>query len=506
MKVNILIISLMAALAIRPSGAQPSEAYFPEGAFRTSSPESQGVDSDRLNRMLTLIASNAYGFHGIIVVKNGYKILDACFFPYNNGIKHQIYSCTKSFTSALVGTAIEKGEIPGVEGKLSGFFPNRPFKNPSEGKDAITVENLLMMTSGVEWREDGSYGSSDSWVRMLASADPIGFCLDLPLLDRPGSRFYYNSGSSHILSAILRHLTGRSAAELAEERLFAPMGIEDKYWAKDRQGLNFGGTSLYLKPEDMAKFGYLYLRNGRWGERQLVPSSWVEESTRKRVDTPKSYPGSDGYGYQWWMNDFGGYSARGYGAQFIFVLPLYDMVVVTTAGLTGSDFTLPGFMLEHFIIPAIKAEGPLPENEESNRKLSATLERIGRAPPLKTIEPLPKLAAKISGKSYAMEDKSLISIDFSDASECVVKNGTELYRIGLDRVWRINHGLSLGPLPKDSSAACKGEWLDDLTFRVTWQTLNDMGSMTITCDFKGRAMALTAKGPSANWTLKGKMK
>ena len=204
----------------------------------------------------------------------------------------------------------------------------------------------------------------------------------------------------------------------------------------------------------MAKFGYLFLRKGKWGTRQLVPESWIEASTSKQIDTPHGLAGRYGYGYQWWMNPFGGYSARGFGGQYIFVVPQYDLIVVTTAGLEGGNFFLPESLVESFVIPAIQAHGLLPENKESCARLSELVAKFGKAPLQSAVVAAATIARNISGRRYLLDDKSTVSLDLDNPAEAVLKTdspkyGLETLRIGLDGIWRINENLPEGPLPAD---------------------------------------------------------
>lgn len=371
---------LLILMAILVTGCVASDKidYFPDKTFRASTPEAQGMDSTYLNGMLERAAKRK--FHSVLVVKNGYMVLEANFFPYKSTAMHAVYSCTKSVTSALVGIAIHEGYIAGVDSKVLTLFPGREVKNESSYKDNMTLAHLLTMTTGFEWSETGTYDARNSWIQAARSRDPMGFVLDKEVLHEPGGQFYYNTGATHLLSGVIQQAVGEQLAVYAEEKLFKPMGISEKYWSSDAQGVSMAGSGLSMTPNDMAKFGYLYLREGSWKGEQLVPREWVEESVRKHVDTPTGLAGRYGYGYQWWMNDFGGYSARGHNGQYIFVVPEHDLVVVVTGELGISGFLLPERLMREYIIPSIKSEKPLAQNKKAYATLQETLKLLGRLP------------------------------------------------------------------------------------------------------------------------------
>ncbi len=182
---------------------------------------------------------------------------------------------------------------------------------------------------------------------MHDAEDAAQYVLDLPMAFEPGSRFEYTNGVSHLLSCLITEKTGMSAAEYADEHLFGPLGITDYEWRTDDAGRNWGYSSLYMRPRDMAKIGYLFLNEGTWDGEQLVPESWVREATRHRIDANLR----DGYGYQWWVDDDGYYLALGYMGQFIFVMPEHGIVAVFTGGTPETfDYTIE--LPERFIVPA----------------------------------------------------------------------------------------------------------------------------------------------------------
>ena len=320
------------------------------------------MDSETLVRMFDYIADQGAEVHSVLIIRNGIVVTEAYFRPYNRDRKHALTSCTKSFLSALIGIAIDEGYF-GLDDKALDFFSERTIENDSPDKHEITVEDLLGMRSGLDWPESSvSYGSRDNvlW-QMMDSQDWVQFVLDQPMATRPGTTFNYSTGDPQLLAAILEQTTGMSTQAFARTRLFEPLGVSSARWSwtSDPAGVSFGGGGLSLTPRDMAKFGYLYLQDGVWEGRQIVAATWVEASV-----TPSHY------GYQWWRLANGGYAALDYGGQRIAVVPDLELVVVITGNFAG---TISRYLVDAFIVPAVKSPEPLPENPEALAELEARI-------------------------------------------------------------------------------------------------------------------------------------
>jgi CubicO group peptidase (beta-lactamase class C family) len=365
-----LLVSCTAATPTPTPTPQPTP-YWPVTDWRTSTPEAQGIDSGRLVEMLEDTLSKRYDLDSIVLIRHGYMVADVTYSPFTGDERHMLYSCTKSVVSALIGMAIEKGYIESIDQPLLDFFPERSVENLDENKQAITLEHVLTMTTGLECRDSFTYNFS-GLIEMRNSDDWVQYVLNLPMLNTPGTYFEYCNGASFLLSAIIQETTGMTAHDFAQENLFAPLGITDTYWEANLQGINLGYSDLYLLPQDMAKFGYLYLHEGVWDGEQIVPTAWVEASTQEHISSTLQ----DGYGYQWWVDDAGYYMALGYRGQFIFVLPGLDMVVVIVSDPDVGDYEIPEYLLTTYIIPAVLSNEPLTENPESYALLEAIIEEI----------------------------------------------------------------------------------------------------------------------------------
>jgi CubicO group peptidase (beta-lactamase class C family) len=350
---------LVVRLATSATAEEPRPAVpaWPTRDWPRSEPAAQGLDAARLARLVELIRANERypGLHALLIVRNGQLVVEEYFAGWTADRLHMQQSVTKSFTSALVGIAIAQGAIAGVDAKVLDFFPGVTVQNLDDRKRAMKLEDLLTMRSGTDYHERGP--DSPHFTLNAMSGGWDRFVLDRPMVRQPGTHFSYDSGAVILTSAILKRTTGFHADEYAVPHLFRPLGIERAEWIKNREGHPHTGGGLSLRPQDMAKLGLLYLRDGRWEERQVVPAEWVRASFSRHVEL--GHGETTGYGYWWWISrpDPQGdgrtpiYSARGAFAQYIFIVPEHDMVVVVT-GNTRDDRSLE-FLYEH-ILPAVR--------------------------------------------------------------------------------------------------------------------------------------------------------
>jgi len=348
--------------------AEETSAYWPSHGWRTASPESQGMDVDVLAKMVDTIWEKEIGINGVLVIRNGYIVLEANGYAYDSDDKRNTYSCTKSIISALVGIAIDKGYIKDLRRPVLDFFPNRDAKHLNADKKAMTLENLLTMTAGLECRDSYLYRWRDL-NRMTHYRDWVQFMIDLPMAEAPGTRFEYCNGASFLLSAILQEQTGMTALSFAEKHLFEPLRISDVRWQSNPQGITIGWGRIDMRPRDMAKIGHLYLNNGIWDRKRIISSQWIKRSTRKHIAATLL----PGYGYQWWISGGGMYAAVGHEGQFIMVAPEKNIVAVFTSSLTPKDFYTPLGLWAAYIMPAIQSPTPLPGNPDGEKALRSKI-------------------------------------------------------------------------------------------------------------------------------------
>lgn len=283
---------------------------------------------------------------------------------------HCLHSVTKSFTATCIGLAIEEGFIDSVRQSIFDYLPEHQHLK-TDGKDKITIEHLLTMTSGLEWDEWSTpYSSTDNdnvgiWFQ---DKDPITYILEKPLVAEPGTSFAYSGGNMDLLGEIIRQASGMPIDAFASRYLFQPLGIDTAHWdLRFENGVIETGGSLKLRPRDMAKEGVLFLNKGVWNGKRILSEEWAEKSAtpfagNQGIDIPNEDSGRVGYGYAWWTKPYtltgqriNMYYAGGWGGQHIMVLPQANTVVVFTGG-NYMTYRPPFRIMQEYILPAIVNE------------------------------------------------------------------------------------------------------------------------------------------------------
>ncbi len=362
-------IALLSAGCLLAAGS-PQSAPWPTAGWAVSTAAEQGLDPAPLLRFERRARQGDFGnIDRLLIVRNGYVIaneryevdyeeasrgkrgalgcgVDACedpaevqqynyyhptFHPYHRGRDvHTLQSVTKSVAATVIGAAIHAGYIPGTEAGLLSFLADYDLSRVDPRLHDATLEDLLTMRSGIEWHEqDRPFDSTNTTLQLEASQDWVQFTLDQPMDADPGAKWVYNSGGSHLMSAVVRDATGRTIDIFAEEHLFGPLGITDYHWKLTPRGLPDTEGGLYLEAESLAKIGYLYLHDGVWDGRRILPEGWVNTATARHVESTNG--GSTGYGYQWWRPDRSGttvWAGMGFGGQYLLVFPEHDVVAV----------------------------------------------------------------------------------------------------------------------------------------------------------------------------------
>jgi CubicO group peptidase (beta-lactamase class C family) len=306
--------------------------------WQVATPADEGVDPAKLDAAVRRIQNEDGAVLALLVARHGRLVLERYFHGYDRGYPFDVYSVTKSVTSALAGTVLADR----LDARLPDLLPD---KVPRAAR-SITLRQLLTMTAGFPGDADPRNGVGEP-------ANLVRALLRRPIVRTPGSQFAYDTPSAHLVSAVISHVSGTSEGRLAQKRLFDPLGIRlFDYWPKDDQGVTYGGTGLSLTARQAAKLGQLYLDGGRWHGRQLVPRAWVEESTRSHV----SLGHGAGYGYFWWTDDRRGlhsFEAIGFGGQMVAVVPKLGLVVVVMSDPAGERVDL-GRLLFDRVVPTVR--------------------------------------------------------------------------------------------------------------------------------------------------------
>lgn len=332
-----------------------------DASLPRSTPESQGVRSSGILDFIQAADKEVDSIHSVIIVRHGKVVVEAWWAPESADKQHVLWSLSKSFTSTAVGMAVEEGLID-VHDRVLKYFPDKAPDNPSKNLQAMRVRDLLTMSTGHQEE-----------LRMREVDGPIVEAfLHAAVPHTPGTHFKYNTPATYMLSAIVQEVTGQTVLEYLKPRLFEPLGIENPRWDASKEGISLGGYGLYVRTEDIAKFGQLYLQRGKWNGKQLIPESWVEMATSKQVANG-SDPENDwhqGYGFQFWRCRHGAYRGDGKDGQFCIVFPKQDAVVAITSNTRdmGGEMNL---VWKH-LLPAF-ADSALPENPEALAQLKSAI-------------------------------------------------------------------------------------------------------------------------------------
>lgn len=346
------------------SDARKPAAYWPTDEWKTSTPEEQGMESGKLADMLEFADKEGKGdLDGLLVIRNGYIVVEKYNFPYKKMTSHNMYSVTKSITGTLAGIAIDQGALQ-LDDHVLDFFPEMKFEHMSQAKKKMTVEQLLTMTNGVDWPEWGN--DEEVLGEWLKSDHQLQYYLDQPINEEQVGKFNYDTGAAQTVAAILEKQTKMSMSDFAEKNLFQKIGITSAEWKTTKEGSTMGGSYAEMTPRDMARFGYLYLHDGNWDGDQVVPAAWVKASL-----TAQTSADTDGtnYGYYFWIltddeDESESYLAMGWNNQFIFLSPKNNLLVVQTSNKFDFDK-----ILDDYIYPSIVSEKPIELDEKANKRL-----------------------------------------------------------------------------------------------------------------------------------------
>ena len=340
--------------------ANLNASVWPTAIWERDKPESMGMDIDSLKSYSNILKSGKLGYiDGMLITRGGkiifeeeythnydslylqtktapgkYNYYDTDWHPFYRDSKlHTMQSVSKSLTSAAIAIANKNGDIPDLNANIMNYFDDYKSSKPDPRREKITILDVLNMSSGIKWDESSmAYTDpSSDCVQMELSNDWIQYVIDREMAESPGTKFNYNSGETMLLSYLINKTTGTDLAKYLEKNLFSVIGIKDYYWKHTPKGLTDAEGGLYLTPRDLARFGYLILKNGVWDGKQVLPKSWVSQIHETDINT-----GTDWlrYGLQFWVMPYGDNQtailASGLGGQRMIVIPEYDIVAVFT--------------------------------------------------------------------------------------------------------------------------------------------------------------------------------
>jgi CubicO group peptidase (beta-lactamase class C family) len=341
-------------------------------SLRRRTPESQGVSSRAILDLLEDAQRKHIELHSLMILRHGSVIAEGWWKPYAPDRLHTLFSLSKAFTSSAIGFAVTEGLLTENDLVIS-FFPDNLPLEVSPNLARMRLRDLLSMSSGHAEDTLGPqiWATAGNWVRTI---------LEQPVPFEPGTHFVYNTGATFLLSAIIQKVTGQNLLAYLESRLLRPLGIEGMTCESNPDGIAFGGFGMNARTEDIAKFGQLYLQDGVWNGQQLLPKSWIEQTTRSHIDngdhSSNSGLGNDwgvGYGYQFWRCRHGAYRGDGAFGQYCVVMPEQDAVIVMTAGVVDMAAEL-NLVWDH-LLPNMHAER-LEENLADQAELAKVLAQL----------------------------------------------------------------------------------------------------------------------------------
>jgi CubicO group peptidase (beta-lactamase class C family) len=328
-----------------------------------STPEAEGVSTPKIIEFIETANAKVNSMHSFMLVRNGKVIAEAWWSPESADKPHVLWSLSKSFTSTAVGLAVADGKLS-IDDPVLKFFEEEAPAEQSANLKAMRVKDLLTMATGHQ--DEVNLREQKEWAKAF---------LAHPVPHKPGTHFKYNTPATYMQSAIVQRVTGQKVVDYLQSRLFDPLGIAAPKWDESPEGVSLGGYGLYLKTEDIAKFGQLYLQKGKWGDRQLVPAGWIEQATSKQVSNG-SDPSRDwdqGYGFQFWRCRHNAFRGDGKDGQFCVVLPDQNAVIAITAN-TG-DMQAELNVVWDKLLPAFEAQ-PLPANPDAVNQLKSLASKL----------------------------------------------------------------------------------------------------------------------------------
>jgi CubicO group peptidase (beta-lactamase class C family) len=348
-KIIVIILITLTIGCSQTSDKKSSNKGPDKQGIPTSTLKDVGIQSIIIKELVDSIKTGFYpNRHSLLIYKNDKLVLEEYFsghdenwgtdigiIKHSDTVLHDMRSVSKSVVSACIGIAIAQGKIKNVDQPIFDFFEDYKQYN-NEGREKLTIRHLLTMTSGLKWNEDIPYDNPEnSEIQMINSGDGIGFVLSRELVAKPGTVWKYNGGTTELLAEILRRVSGNDVHDFAKKFLFKPIGIEKSEWTiSPSTNSPAAASGLRLTSKDMLKFGILYHNEGKWGEEQIIPIKWIQESFKSSLELRFG-----GYGFQFWIFnvDIDGNllkipAAVGNGDQRIFFDQKNNLVVVTTSG------------------------------------------------------------------------------------------------------------------------------------------------------------------------------
>lgn len=450
-----------------------------------ATPESQGVPTAAVRDLIAAF-DGIDAVHALVLVRHGHVIAEANWAPYRAEDPQHVFSVSKSFTATAVGFAVTEGLVS-LDDRVVELFPESAPAVVDGRLAALRVRHLLAMSTG---------HPADTMQALFDAGDGdwVAAFLAVPLEHEPGTHFFYNTGASFVLSAIVQKVSGRRMLDYLTPRLFEPLGIEGATWHQNPQGIDDGGFGLSVRVADIAALGQLYLQRGRWGDRQLLSTEWVDAATSLQSDNSAFGTTADwqqGYGFHFWLATHG-YRGDGAFGQYCLVLPEEDAVVAITGSL--ADMQVPLYPVWDGLLPALSADA-LAENPDAVAGLAEDVARLTlKAPGGAAVT---ETARRVGGRRFALEKNSR---EFEAVALRPQAGGSTLAL----RIAGVDHEVAVGygewvrgpftPWPDEGTEfAARGGWIGEREFRARLASTSSPFAVDLSLVFGADTVELTAR-------------
>jgi len=455
-----------------------------------SNPEAEGIASSAIIQFIDSFKKDKHEPHSLMIIRHGKVISAGWWSPYASELKHSMYSVSKSWTSTAIGFAVDEKKIT-VADKVLSFFPEYKDIADKPYLAELTIKDLLTMSVGHEKEQFETVFMQADWTKAF---------LSLPIVNKPGAKFLYNTLATYTLSAIVQKVTGQSVMEYLTPRLFTPLGISGDDWEVNYKGINTGGWGFRDKTEDMAKLGLLYLNHGNYNGKQILSQQWVNEATSKQIEQKPDAPQSEkdasdwlqGYGYQFWRCRHNAFRADGAFGQYIVMMPEQDAVVVITS--ESLDLKEDLNMIWRNLLPAFE-KNALPANPTAQALLAEKTTHLHLDPPVSSIK---KGDQHLLNNTFSLTTNTL---NFSGIS--IEKKNKKTHRIPLGfKQWQLSETDLVGPyllrlapvnfsLLGNYKLASSYRWLDAATLELTVRYIESPHHWTMTLKMENNKLKLT---------------
>ncbi len=403
--------------------------------FEKATPESVGIPSRNIVAFLERLEAKKVNMHGFMIVRSGKCVAEGYWAPFKEDELHRLYSCSKSFTSTAIGILAGDGKID-INDPICKYFPEYVPENPHPYLAALTIRDMLLMATCYA---QGSYEFTDpNWTETF-------FTKNTP--SHPGGTiWHYDTSGTHTLAALVEKVSGQKLLDFLYDRVFQYMGGSRDMWCLNApEGVSWGGAGVMARLRDLARLGWLWVNNGRFEGRQLIPEWYVREGSSRQIDNEllgiHGRRNTTGYGYQVWVEPDGGFSFWGLATQYMLAYREKELMLVTTADTLsrGADEEIVNEAFRDCILKPL-ADGAIAEDPLAQAELSAKID--GLAAMLPPGETDSAMRAKIDGRTYVMNDNRMgietVRFDFApDGSDGVItwKNaqGEKCVRFGMGR-------------------------------------------------------------------------